>query len=41
MSQERLCDLALLSIERDETKKTNFNQIIDEFALRKAQEVLL
>ena len=24
ISQKRLCDLALLSIERDETKKTNF-----------------
>ena len=31
MSQERLCDPALLSIERDETKKTNFDKIIDEF----------
>ena len=34
MSQKRLCDLTLLSIERNETKKTNFNEIIDEFALR-------
>ena len=41
MSQERLCDLALLSIERDETKKTNFDKIIDEFASRKARKVLL
>ena len=41
MNHERLCDLALLSIERDETKKTNFDQIIDEFASRKAQKVLL
>ena len=41
MSQERLCDLALLSIERDETKKTNFDVIIDKFASRKARKVLL
>ena len=41
MNQKRLCDLALLSIERDETKKTNFDQIIDEFASRKARKVLL
>ena len=26
VTQERLCDLALLSIERDETKKTNFDK---------------
>ena len=41
MSQERLCDLALLDIERDETKKTNFDEIIDEFASRKLRKVLL
>ena len=41
MSQERLCDLALLRIERDETKKTNFDKIVDEFASRKARKVLL
>ena len=41
MSQERLCDLVLLSIERDETKKTNFDKIIDESASRKARKVLL
>ena len=39
-SQERLCDLALLSIEKDETKKTNFDEIIDKFAPRKAQKAL-
>ena len=26
VTQERLCNLALLSIERDETKKTNFDK---------------
>ena len=41
MSQERLCNLALLSIDRDETKKTNFDEIIDEFASRKSRKVLL
>ena len=41
MNQERLCDLALLSIERDETKKTNLDEIIDKFASRKARKVLL
>ena len=41
INQKRLCDLALLSTERDETKKTNFDEIIDEFASRKAQKVLL
>ena len=34
MSQKRLCNLALLSTERDETKKTNFDEIIDEYASR-------
>ncbi|XP_067122626.1 uncharacterized protein [Centruroides vittatus] len=29
MGQERLCDLALLSIEREETEKTDFENIID------------
>ena len=41
MSQERLCDMTLLSIEGNEKKKTNFDKIIDEFASRKAQKVLL
>ena len=46
-SQERLCDLALLSIERDERRgmierdKTNFDKVIDEFASRKTLKVLL
>ena len=40
MSQERMHGLALMSIERDETDKTNFNAIIDEFPSIKACEVL-
>ena len=38
MSQERLCDMTLLSIEENKTKKTNFDKIIDEFASRKARK---
>ena len=41
MSQKRLCGLTLLSLERDETKETSFDEIINEFASRKAQKVLL
>jgi len=40
MSQDRLCDLALMSVERDETEKTDFVHIIDEFSLIKARKVL-
>jgi len=29
VSQDRLCDLAVMSIEREETEKTNFGEIID------------
>ena len=31
MSQHRLFNPALMSIERDETKKADFDEIIDEF----------
>ena len=41
MSQERLCDLVLLSIERDETKKTNFDKIIDEFCVKKGTKSIV
>ena len=34
-------DIALLRIERNETKKTNLDEIIDEFASRKTRKVLL
>lgn len=41
MGQERFCDLALLSVERDETEKTDFNDLINEFASKKARKVQL
>jgi len=34
MSQDRLCDLALISIEWDKTEKTDFDDIIDEFSFK-------
>ena len=37
MGQDRLWDLALLSVE--ETEKTDFEQIIDQFASVKARKV--
>ncbi|XP_022239273.1 uncharacterized protein LOC111085357 [Limulus polyphemus] len=41
MGQSRLCDLALLSVEREETEKTDFEHIIDQFASVKARKVQL
>ena len=42
MSQGRLCDLALLSVEREETeKKPDSEHIIDQFASVKARKVQL
>ncbi|XP_053153204.1 uncharacterized protein LOC128345369 [Hemicordylus capensis] len=41
MGQGRLCDLALLSIEREETDQTNFDGIIDQFASMKARRAKL
>jgi len=38
MSQGRFCDLALMRIERDETAKANFDEIVDDFA---SESVLL
>ncbi|KAL3192981.1 hypothetical protein MRX96_058487 [Rhipicephalus microplus] len=38
---ERLTDLALLSVEREETEKTNFDVIIEQFASSKARKVQL
>jgi len=40
MNQNRLCDLAL-SLERDDSEKTDFDEIIDEFASINAQSVVL
>ena len=41
MGQERLCDLALLSVEREQTEKTDFEDMIDKFASMKARKVYL
>ncbi|XP_072110838.1 uncharacterized protein [Mobula birostris] len=38
MGQGRLCDLALLSVEREETEKTDSDHIIDQFASMKARK---
>ncbi|GBM61243.1 hypothetical protein AVEN_145419-1 [Araneus ventricosus] len=39
MGQKRLCDLALFSIEKAVTEKTDFNEIINTFASLKARKV--
>ncbi|GBN94889.1 hypothetical protein AVEN_229659-1 [Araneus ventricosus] len=39
MGQKRLCDLALLSIEKAVTEKTDFNEIINTFASLKERKV--
>jgi len=36
----QVCDIALMRIERDETAKAYFDEIIDEFASIKARKVL-
>lgn len=41
MGQTRICDLAVLSVERDETEKTDFDDVIDQFAAAKARKVNL
>jgi hypothetical protein len=41
MSQERLSNLAVLSIEREVTDKINFDVIINDFASVKARRVHL
>ena len=41
MGQCRLCDLAVLSVEREETEKTDFEHILDQFASVKARKVQL
>jgi len=38
--QDRLCYLALMIRDRDETEKADFDEIIDEFASIKARKVL-
>ena len=39
MTQEKLSALSLLSIESDMLRKLDFNDIIEEFAVRKARRV--
>lgn len=41
MSQERLNDLTLLSVERETFSKLDFEDVIDKFAAQKARKVLL
>jgi len=41
MSQERLSDLSILSIESDKLRTLNFADIIDDFAAKKGQEKAL
>jgi len=40
ISQGSLCDIALMRIERDETEKAYFDEIIDQVASIKARKVL-
>ena len=40
MSQERLNDLAILSIENELARQVNFDDLIDTFASRKARTVI-
>lgn len=39
MGQERLTNLAILSIENEIAKKIDYNSIIDDFASAKARRV--
>lgn len=39
MSQSRVSDLAILSVEREQTEKTDFNKVIDKFASVKARKI--
>ena len=41
MGQSRLCDLALLSIEREITKEIDFDNVIKKFAAIKARKINL
>jgi hypothetical protein len=41
MGQERLSDLALLSIEREQFEKINFDDVIDQFATVKSRKIYL
>ena len=41
MGQDRLCGLAILSIENERARALNIQQIIDDFAERKARRMPL
>jgi hypothetical protein len=41
MAQERLSDLAIVSIEDDVCKQVNFDNLIQQFAVSKAWKVYL
>ncbi|KAG1687021.1 Zinc finger MYM-type protein 1 [Nymphon striatum] len=41
MGQDRLSDLALLSVERETLESTNFNDVIDQFAAVKSRKINL
>ncbi len=41
MEQERLSDLALLSIERENFEKNNFDDVIDQFVTVKSRKIYL
>ena len=41
MSQERLNDLAILSIENELARQANFDELIDTFASRKARKGII
>jgi len=41
MAQERLCELAIIFIERDISTTLNYDDVIDQFATSKARVNLL
>ena len=41
LRQDRLSDLALLSIERNEMEKCDFDEVIDKFATVKSRKINL
>jgi len=41
MGQDRLSDLALLSVERETLEKTDFDDVIDQFATVKSRKINL
>jgi hypothetical protein len=41
MGQNRISDLALLSVERETLEKTNFDYVIDQFATVKSRKINL